>query len=135
MTPAVARPSLVCPRCGSADTLGVVVGVDDRVVRRCLGCEHRFTVGPSDVDETAVRAWLRAETIAEVEAYAADNLGRVDNRAAFAVGMLHVYIERAVEQLHLAGCTVEALELDEAERAAHRIAFGRYLHDDEVVPA
>lgn len=134
MTP-LARPTVVCPRCGSEDGIGVVVGPDDQVVRRCLGCEHRFTVAPVEVEEAEVRARIRAEALDAVEAEAVTSLDLADNRAAFALGVLHVYIERAVAQLHLAGSQIDALELDEAERAAHRIAFGRYLTDDEVVPA
>lgn len=120
-----ARPSVICPRCGGAD--GVVASVDgDVVVRRCW-CGHEFEVTAAEVPaDPGLGSRVRAEALAEVEREAAA-LGEADNRSAFALGVLHVYVERAVEQLHLAGCVVASAELAEADEAAHRIAFGSAL--------
>lgn len=118
------RPSVICPRCGGAD--GVVASVDGGlVVRRCW-CGHEFEVAaaPPAVDLPDTR--VRVEALAEVEAEAA-RLGEGDNRAAFALGVLHVFVERAAGELVAAGCGAAAEDLVAADEAAFRIAFGRPL--------
>jgi len=96
-------------------------------VRRCW-CGHEFEVAAAEVPvDPGLDSRVRAEALAEVEREAAATLGEADNRSAFALGVLHVYIERAAEQLRLAGCVVASVELTEADEAAHRIAFGSAL--------